>query len=59
MPDNASTPSASPVALVKPGQRFAFDGAHGSADALAIARYLAAYRQDVPLLAVICANANV
>ncbi|QTD91104.1 transcription-repair coupling factor [Burkholderia anthina] len=57
MPDNASTPFASPVARVKPGQRFAFDGAHGSADALAIARYLADNRDAVPLLAVICANA--
>ncbi|MBN3820758.1 transcription-repair coupling factor, partial [Paraburkholderia sp. Se-20369] len=57
MPDNASNPPASPVARVKPGQRFAFDGAHGSADALAIARYLAAHREHVPLLAVICANA--
>ncbi|HDR9323034.1 TPA: transcription-repair coupling factor, partial [Burkholderia multivorans] len=57
MPDNASTPFASPVARVKPGQRFAFDGTHGSADALAIARYLADNREHVPLLAVICANA--
>ena len=57
MPDNASNPPASPVARVKPGQRFAFDGAHGCADALAIARYLADNRHDVPLLAVICANA--
>lgn len=57
MPDNAPTSFASPVALVKPGQRFAFDGTHGSADALAIARYHTAHRQDVPLLAVMCANA--
>ncbi len=55
MPDHAF--SASPIALVKPGQRFTFDGAHGSADALAIARYLSAHRHDVPLLAVICASA--
>ncbi|MEX3606356.1 MAG: transcription-repair coupling factor [Burkholderia sp.] len=56
MPENASTPS-SPVALVKSGQRFAFDGAYGSADALAIARYLSAHQGEVPLVVVICAHA--
>ena len=58
MPDTAaSSPSPSPVALVKAGQRFVFDGTHGSSDALLIARYHLAYRQQVPLLAVVCANA--
>jgi transcription-repair coupling factor (superfamily II helicase) len=47
MPDTATNPFASPVARVKPGQRFIFDGAHGSADALAIARYLAENRDAV------------
>ena len=49
--------SSSPIALVKAGQRFAFDGASGSSDALAIARYHAAYRESVPLLTVVTASA--
>ncbi|MDQ7977506.1 transcription-repair coupling factor [Paraburkholderia sp. SARCC-3016] len=46
-----------PVALVKAGQRFAFDGSQGSADALLIARYHLAYHSQLPLLAVVCASA--
>ncbi len=58
MPDiAASSQSNPPVALVKAGQRFTFDGTHGSADALLIARYHLAYKQQLPLLAVICASA--
>ena len=58
MPDiAASSQSSSPVALVKAGQRFAFDGTHGSSDALLIARYHLAYRDQVPLLAVVCSSA--
>jgi transcription-repair coupling factor (superfamily II helicase) len=58
MPDIAvSSQSTPPVALVKAGQRFAFDGTHGSSDALLIARYHLAYREQVPLLAVVCASA--
>src|ERR1700742_2693358 len=58
MPDTPASPhSPSPVALVKAGQRFAFDGTHGSSDALLIARYHLAYRQEMTLLAVVCANA--
>ncbi len=58
MPDIAvSSQSTPPVALVKAGQRFAFDGTHGSSDALLIARYHLAYRDQVPLLAVVCASA--
>lgn len=49
--------SSSPIALVKPGTRFSFDGVSGSSDALAIARYHAAYRESVPLLTVVCASA--
>ncbi|WP_087668300.1 transcription-repair coupling factor [Caballeronia humi] len=49
--------STSPIALVKAGQRFVFDGATGSSDALAIARYHLAYRAEVPLLTVLCASA--
>ncbi|MEK6298882.1 MAG: transcription-repair coupling factor, partial [Paraburkholderia tropica] len=49
--------SSSPVAVVKPGQRFSFDGTHGSSDALLIARYREASRAGAPLLAVICASA--
>ncbi|WJF89018.1 transcription-repair coupling factor [Paraburkholderia bonniea] len=57
-PSSLSTGTATaPVALVKTGQRFAFDGAFGSSDALLIARYHLAYRAQAPLLAVICANA--
>ena len=55
MPDiAASTQSSSstPVALVKAGQRFVFDGTHGSSDALLIARYHLAHKAQVPLLAV-------
>ncbi|ACC70186.1 transcription-repair coupling factor [Paraburkholderia phymatum] len=60
MPDiAASTQSASstPVALVKAGQRFVFDGTHGSSDALLIARYHTAHKAQMPLLAVVCASA--
>ena len=58
MPDiAASSQSSPPVALVKAGQRFAFDGTHGSSDALLIARYHLAYHDQVPLLAVVCASA--
>ncbi|MFM0138543.1 transcription-repair coupling factor [Caballeronia grimmiae] len=49
--------SQSPIALVKAGQRFVFDGASGSSDALAIARYRAAHLEAVPLLTVLCASA--
>ncbi len=49
--------STSPIALVKAGQRFAFDGATGSSDALALARYHLAFREKVPLLVVMCASA--
>ncbi|KMY85729.1 Transcription-repair coupling factor [Candidatus Paraburkholderia calva] len=49
--------SSSPIALIKPGTRFAFDGASGSADALAIVRYHATHRESVPLLTVVCASA--
>ncbi|HMC46882.1 MAG TPA: CarD family transcriptional regulator, partial [Caballeronia sp.] len=38
-------------------QRFAFDGATGSSDALALARYHLAFREKVPLLVVMCASA--
>src|SRR6201991_165274 len=57
MSDTAPLQSTPPVALVKAGQRFAFEGSHGSADALVIARYHLAYKQQVPLLAVMCASA--
>ena len=59
MPQTAATSSASklPLALVKPGQRFAFDGTHGASDALLIARYSEASRGQVPLVAVVCASA--
>ncbi|OUL82045.1 transcription-repair coupling factor, partial [Paraburkholderia hospita] len=59
MPDiAASTQSSStPVALVKAGQRFVFDGTHGSSDALLIARYHLAHKAQMPLLAVVCASA--
>jgi transcription-repair coupling factor (superfamily II helicase) len=52
-----SSQSTSPIALVKAGQRFAFDGATGSSDALALARYHLAFREKVPLLVVMCASA--
>jgi transcription-repair coupling factor (superfamily II helicase) len=63
MSDTAASPSSNPaqwrppVAPVKAGQRFAFDGTHGSADALLIARYHLAYNQQLPLIAVVCASA--
>ena len=58
MPSKAvSLQSTSPIALVKAGQRFAFDGATGSSDALALARYHLAFREKVPLLVVMCASA--
>jgi transcription-repair coupling factor (superfamily II helicase) len=58
MPDIAASSQYSPpVALVKAGQRFVFDGTHGSSDALLIARYHLAYREKVPLLAVVCESA--
>jgi transcription-repair coupling factor (superfamily II helicase) len=58
MPSKAvSLQSTSPIALVKAGQRFAFDGATGSSDALALARYHLANRENVPLLVVMCASA--
>lgn len=68
MSSSFSSPLSSPVAILKPGQRFTFHGAHGSSDALLIARYHQALRAQAkdgteasrattPLLAVICANA--
>jgi transcription-repair coupling factor (superfamily II helicase) len=58
MPSKAvTTQSSSPIALVKAGQRFAFEGATGSSDALALARYFLAWREKVPLLVVMCASA--
>ncbi|MDE1184390.1 transcription-repair coupling factor [Paraburkholderia sp.] len=58
MPDIAASSQFNPpVALVKAGQRFAFDGTLGSSDAMLIARYHLAYHQQVPLLAVVCASA--
>jgi transcription-repair coupling factor (superfamily II helicase) len=58
MPSKAvTTQSTSPIALVKAGQRFVFDGATGSSDALALARYHLAWREKVPLLVVMCASA--
>ncbi|BAN23097.1 transcription-repair coupling factor [Caballeronia insecticola] len=58
MPSKAvNAQSSSPLAFVKPGQRFAFDGATGSSDSLAIARYHAAHRESVPLLTVVTASA--
>ncbi|MGV7242375.1 transcription-repair coupling factor [Caballeronia sp. M23-90] len=58
MPSKAvSLQSTSPIALVKAGQRFAFDGATGSSDALALARYHLANCENVPLLVVMCASA--
>ena len=59
MPQTAATSLATqlPLALVKPGQRFAFDGTHGASDALLIARYSEASRGQVPLVAVVCASA--
>ncbi|MFC0397115.1 transcription-repair coupling factor [Paraburkholderia rhizosphaerae] len=63
MSDTAATPPPNlssinpPVAAVKAGQRYAFDGAHGSADALLVARYHLAYHERLPLIAVVCASA--
>ncbi len=58
MPANDSTLSLPcPAPLLKPGQRFVLNGALGSADALALTQYFAANRAQLPLLAVICANA--
>ncbi|WP_153100364.1 transcription-repair coupling factor [Paraburkholderia hayleyella] len=56
-PSLSATGSCVPVARVKAGQRFVFAGAHGSSDALLIARYHLAWRAEAPLLAVICASA--
>ncbi|WP_338859802.1 transcription-repair coupling factor [Mycetohabitans rhizoxinica] len=56
-PDSPPAPFACPVPFIKEGQRYAFDGASGSADALAIARYHLAYRDRMPMLALICASA--
>jgi transcription-repair coupling factor (superfamily II helicase) len=64
MSDTAASPTSNPppqsnppVAPVKAGQRYAFDGAHGSADALLVARYHLAYKERLPLVAVVCASA--
>ncbi|CAB3750517.1 transcription-repair coupling factor [Paraburkholderia humisilvae] len=63
MSDTAASPSSNPppfklpVAPVKTGQRYAFNGAHGSADALLVARYHLACRERLPLVAVVCASA--
>lgn len=57
LPETPSAPFAVPVPFIKEGQRYAFDGASGSADALAIARYHLAYRDRMSMLAVICASA--
>jgi transcription-repair coupling factor (superfamily II helicase) len=58
MPANAATPASScPVPFVKPGQRYAFDGLHGSSDALLIARYVNAYRDRAAMFAVVCDSA--
>ncbi|MCG1054733.1 transcription-repair coupling factor [Mycetohabitans sp. B5] len=56
-PDSPSAPFSCPVPLIKEGHRYAFDGASGSADALAIARYHLAYRDRMPMLTLICASA--
>ncbi|WP_087725137.1 transcription-repair coupling factor [Pandoraea sp. PE-S2T-3] len=55
---NAISRNTVPVPLVKAGQRYAFAGAHASSDALLIARYFAANRERMPLLAVVCAQAT-
>ncbi|MDU0809921.1 MAG: transcription-repair coupling factor [Burkholderia sp.] len=55
--DHASILSASPINLIKRGNRFVFNGAYGSADSLAIARYARSYSEKIPLIVVICENA--
>lgn len=57
MPENITLASPHVPSLVKPGQRFVFDGAYGSADALALARYFTTHRPQLPLLVVFCALA--
>ncbi|CAB3798156.1 transcription-repair coupling factor [Pararobbsia alpina] len=52
-----SPPVPAPVPLGKAGHRFAFDGTHGSSDALLIARYFRQHHGNLPLLAVLCASA--
>ncbi|MDU0810599.1 MAG: transcription-repair coupling factor [Burkholderia sp.] len=56
MLDHTSISSISRIKLIKQGNRFIFNGAYGSADALAIARYSKSYSEKVPLVVVICAN---
>ncbi|BBO59852.1 transcription-repair coupling factor [Mycoavidus sp. B2-EB] len=58
MPENLTPASSHAPSLVKTGQRFVFDGASGSSDALALARYFTAYRTQLPLLVVFCALAT-
>jgi transcription-repair coupling factor (superfamily II helicase) len=59
MPQTTASPSSPllPFPLVKPGQRYIFDGTHGSSDALVIARYLQTAGAHAPLIAVVCASA--
>ncbi len=57
MPENITLASPHVPSLVKPGQRFVFDGTYGSADALALARYFTTHRPQLPLLVVFCALA--
>ncbi|WP_226806191.1 transcription-repair coupling factor [Candidatus Vallotia cooleyia] len=56
-PDSLSISSICPVPFIKEGRVYRFDGASGSADALAIARYHLAYRHRIPMLTIICACA--
>ncbi|WP_216796982.1 transcription-repair coupling factor [Candidatus Vallotia tarda] len=49
--------SICPLPFLKAGQRYAFDGALKSADALAISRYYLSNRHRIPMLALICATA--
>ncbi|CAG2130220.1 transcription-repair coupling factor [Cupriavidus plantarum] len=62
MPDtNASYPPSYPflsLPLIKPGMRHAVTGLTGSSDALLVAAYMRAHRAQVPMLAVVCANAT-
>ncbi|MCX8565304.1 MAG: transcription-repair coupling factor [Glomeribacter sp. 1016415] len=58
MPENITLASSYTPSLVKTGQRFVFDGASGSSDALALARYFTAHRAQLPLLVVFCAQAT-
>lgn len=51
-----SSQFSSPIAFIKTGQRFTFDGTHGSSDSLLIARYYLTYCNQIPLLVVICAS---